>query len=121
MTRGTLGSTDPLGIISIQEGLTGKLLTETIKHEAFHSALRKANRFNGNIVELTSKLTGTGKYVEEFAAELYATKDLWKSAKHPIVNGYMGFSGFVQLGIEGSVMGYAANSIHNYKYNKKFN
>jgi hypothetical protein len=39
LPRGVLGSTDELGNITIQRGLTGRAFEETLRHETVHSVL----------------------------------------------------------------------------------
>lgn len=117
LPKNTLGSTDPLGRISIKEGLTGQLFIDTLKHETFHSALRKSNKLNGNIAELSYQWSKTGRYLEEFSAEFYSSKKFWQSAKHPITNEYVGFVG---LGFEGSIIAAIGNYAYNYRYNVQY-
>lgn len=91
--KGALGATSWTGEITIRPGLTGKLLGETVRHEAIHSLL--SPRSPGFLQASRADLKAWGywnshllRYLEEAAAETYATKSLSMGLKFPLTGGY---------------------------------
>ena len=87
-----LGSTDPIGNITIQRGLTGEELRQTLDHERVH---RFFSPFQGIFAKVRAQLNIAGygnsqllRFTEEAIAEGYSTGSLRKGIMHPLVNGY---------------------------------
>jgi hypothetical protein len=81
------------GEITIQNGLTGPLLTETVRHEAVH---RWLTPIGGSSVRVEARVWGYQnshllKYLEEAAAQTYATGSLRQGLAFPL-NGAYGLS-----------------------------
>jgi RHS repeat-associated protein len=88
LPSGTLGSTDELGNITIQRGLTGKAFTETLRHETVHSVLTPPAPLNRLTVGLYGK-SGLYRYAEKALAEGYATRSIGRGLAFPIAEGYV--------------------------------
>jgi hypothetical protein len=67
---GALGSTDAFGNISVDSGLEGQQLRETLLHEAVHSTYTK---LAGTAISQATYSTAVGQVVEEWVAETFAT------------------------------------------------
>src|SRR5262249_27279829 len=95
---GVYGETDPAtGHITIQRGLTGQDLVETLRHETVHSVISQAlGRGSGARGWLYGK-SSVVRYAEEALAEGYATRSLSRGLAFPLTNGYVSPWG---LGIE---------------------
>lgn len=94
---GVLGSTDELGNITIQRGLSGKVFEETLRHETVHSVLTPRAPLNRLTVGLYNK-SGLYRYAEEALAEGYALRSVRAGLAFPLREGYV--SG-IRLGLEG--------------------
>ena len=87
-----LGSTDPIGNITIQRGLSGAELRQTLDHERVH---RFFSPFQGAFAKLRAQFNIAGynnsqllRFTEEAIAEGYSTGSVQKGILHPLVNGY---------------------------------
>lgn len=101
---GALGGTLPDGTILIQRGLEGRMLLETLRHELLHSALRQLPPVRFVVVRLYpwSRLW---RYLEEAAAEGYATGRPLAAAVFPIREGYVTVRGLVSEAVGAAVAG----------------
>ena len=112
LPNGVLGSTDINGNITIQNGLTGKIFDETLRHETVHSILTPPAPFNQITIGLYS-YSGLYRYAEEAAAETYGTGSLWQGLRFPIANGYVSIPRLgVELAVAGSGAGAASYGIY---------
>jgi hypothetical protein len=92
-TGGALGTTDKFGNITVQPGLSGRQLDETVRHEAVHRFF--SPRPGGLIQEVRADL-GIGayqrsalvRYLEEGLAEGFATRSLRVGLRYPVEAGY---------------------------------
>ena len=91
-TNGSLGVTDKFGKITIQPGLTGQALNETVRHEGVHQFL--SPRY-GPFIETRANVGIWGyqnshmtRYIEEAIAETVATRNLFKGLLFPIRGDY---------------------------------
>jgi len=85
-----LGQTDMLGNIVLQRGLTGRVYTETLRHEAVHRWLSPLYGPIG-LREARGALKWWGynkshflKYTEEALAEMYATRSIADGLRFPL-------------------------------------
>jgi len=92
-TGGMLGVTDRYGNITIQEGLSGRVLTETVRHEGVHRFLSPRNtgpinRFRADLGMAAYSRSHLLRYIEEAAAETVGTGNLLKGLRFPLQNDY---------------------------------
>jgi hypothetical protein len=104
---GVLGSTDELGNITIQQGLTGQVFRETLRHETVHSVLTPRAPFNKITIGLYEH-SGLYRYAEEALAEGYGTGNVFKGLRFPIKNGYV--SG-TRVAAEAGLLGVAGGGV----------
>ncbi len=114
---GSLGGTDKLtGQILIQPGLTGQDLIETVRHEAIHHWLVPTSfpgahplaRLHAAVFDHSSIWT----YLEEAAAETFATRSFAQGLAFPKTEGYVTIrqlvgEGAIILGTAGGAVGAA--------------
>lgn len=89
-----LGETDKFGNITLKNGLEGKVFEETLRHENVHSFLSPAE--GGAVQEARANfgVWAYGKsdllrYIEEAAAETYATRSLTRGLAFPVTHRYV--------------------------------
>ena len=84
----TLGSTDSLGRITVQQGLTGQTLRETVRHETVHSVLTPRNPALAARTLRAYDKSHLYRYAEEALAEGYGTGSLIHGLRFPLQGGY---------------------------------
>ena len=91
-TNGALGITDKYGNITIQPGLRGQVLKETVRHEAVHRFLSPRS---GPFLELRANIGAWAyhkshlvQYIEEAIAETVGTRSLTHGLLFPFRGGY---------------------------------
>jgi len=120
-TGGVLGTTDKFGNITIQPGLTGKALNETVRHEAVHRFFSPSPGVIGNVradIGMAAyRQSHLVRYLEEGIAETFATGSLRHGLAYPISAGYVSGSrvfvegiGYVTLTASGVYVGYTLGS-----------
>ena len=102
-TKGALGTTDKFGNITIQSGLRGQILRETVRHEAVHRLF--SPRPTSFLGELRADIGMAGyrnssllRFTEEAIAESYATRSLAQGLKFPFAAGYVTPAGVAMEG-----------------------
>lgn len=93
-TNGALGVTDRFGNITIQPGLTGQTLRETVVHEGVHRFFSPRNtgpinRFRAFVGEQAYGRSHLVRYIEEGLAEGIATGSLRTGLTYPVRAGYV--------------------------------
>jgi hypothetical protein len=108
-----LGGTLPDGTILIRRGLQGRVLLETLRHELIHSALRQLPPVRFVVVRLYP-CSQLWRYLEEAAAEGYATGRPFAAALFPIREGYVTVKGLVgeTLATAAAATGLGASAWH---------
>jgi hypothetical protein len=108
----TMGQTDWGGNITINQGVHGADLAETIRHEAVHAALTPPAPLQNVRAQLYSH-SHLYRAAEEAAAETYATGSLTQGLKFPLTHGYVtpGRLGLETAAVGGAVGG-AAFGVH---------
>ncbi len=101
----TLGYTTPSGDVFLQPGLTDAQKVYVLEHESVHIFFSPSG--TGPIAVARQSLGQWGydnsqllRYIEEAAAETYATGSLWQGLRFPLRNGYVTWSGLL---LEGGV------------------
>jgi len=124
-TGGPLGSTDRFGNITIQSGLTGKVLNETVAHESVHRFLSPRSgpfqNLRATVMEAGYENSHFLRYVEEALAETYATGSLRQGLAFPLQGGY-GLS-VTRIAIEGGgyIIVVGGSSYGAYKLSEQLN
>lgn len=93
-TGGALGVTDKFGNITVRPGLVGRELTETVAHESVHRLLSPRassllGEFRANIGMAAYNRSHFVRYLEEAAAETWATGNLRQGIAFPFRGGYV--------------------------------
>jgi len=92
-TGDNLGITDKFGNITIQPGLTGQVLEETVRHEAVHRFFSPSPGFIGNVradVGMAAyQNSHLVRYMEEAIAEGFATRSVSQGLAFPLREGYV--------------------------------
>jgi hypothetical protein len=93
-TRGALGETDKFGNITIRPGLAGSELTETVAHESVHRLLSPRptgflGEFRADVGMAAYSRSHLVRFLEEAAAETWATGSLRQGVSFPFRNGYV--------------------------------
>jgi RHS repeat-associated protein len=86
--RNTLGSTDEFGRITVQQGLTGQTLRETVRHETVHSVLTPRNPALAARTVAAYERSHLWRYTEEALAEGYGAGSLIHGLRFPLQGGY---------------------------------
>ncbi len=87
---GTLGATDAYtGQITVQRGLTGQALEETLRHESVHAALTSTSSTLAAARNWLYRNSSLYRYSEEALAEAYGTGSLSRGLAFPITAGYV--------------------------------
>ena len=111
---GSLGETDlQTGEITIQQGLTGRVFDEMLRHESVHSILTPSNPLLNTAPAWLYENSQLWRSAEEGAAEAYATRSVSQGLAFPL-EGYgitFGRLGAEGLGV-GAVAGGAAYSLY---------
>jgi hypothetical protein len=94
LPNGVLGSTDKFGNITIQNGLSGRPLLETVRHEKVHAFLspKQGTLFaeaRANFGMFGYNNSSLLRYIEEAAAETVGTGSLYQGLKFPVTHGYV--------------------------------
>jgi hypothetical protein len=85
--RSTLGSTDSAGRITVQQGLTGQTLRETVRHETVHSVLTPRNPALAGRTVAAYEKSHLWRYAEEALAEGYGAGSLSHGLRFPLASG----------------------------------
>jgi RHS repeat-associated protein len=112
---GARGSTDAYGNITIRRGLSGRELTETVRHEAVHRFFSptRPGRFQVARARLGMwgyKNSAFLKYTEEALAEGIATRSVSQGLLFPITHGYVHPA---RLAIETGALGGAGYGLYS--------
>ena len=91
---GVLGATDEFGNITIRRGLRGQQLRQTVRHESVHAFLSPKEgslfgRVRARVGFSAYEKSHLVQYIEEAAAEGYATGSLRCGLAFPIAEGYV--------------------------------
>jgi hypothetical protein len=78
---------------TIQQGLTGQVLDETLRHETVHSVLTPGSLTLASARLWTYQHSSIWRYVEEAAAETYGTRSLAQGLTFPLREGYVSIGG----------------------------
>ncbi len=118
-TDGALGTTDKYGNIRIKPGLKGEELVETVRHEGVHRFLSPKAEFmkepRADLGMSAYQNSHLLRYLEEAAAETFATKSIRKGLLFPVEYGYVSPA---QTLIEGAAYlgGTGAGAYYGYKW-----
>ncbi|MEA2224449.1 MAG: hypothetical protein QOH83_2825, partial [Solirubrobacteraceae bacterium] len=85
--RNLLGSTDSAGRITVQQGLTGQTLRETVRHETVHSVLTPRNPALAGRTVAAYEKSHLWRYTEEALAEGYGAGSLSHGLRFPLASG----------------------------------
>jgi len=104
-THGALGTTDKFGNVTIQPGLTGQTLRETVRHESVHSFLSPRapgalQTTRANLGQWAYNNSSLARYFEEGLAEGYATGSVSTGVTYPLAAGYVSLGG---VAVEGTL------------------
>jgi hypothetical protein len=93
-TGGALGATDKFGNITIRPGLVGTELTETVAHESVHRLLSPRatsllGEFRADVGMAAYNRSHLARFLEEAAAETWATGSLRQGIAFPLREGYV--------------------------------
>ncbi len=92
LPRNIPGETDAFGKITIQRGLAGNALDETVLHESVHRFFSPTSgpfkELRGNLLEYGYNKSDFLRYTEEAIAEGFATGSIRKGLAFPLKNGY---------------------------------
>jgi hypothetical protein len=99
-----LGSTDPLGNITIAPGLPAQVEAQVIRHESVHAFLSPGpgplQQTRANVLAWGYQNSAFLRYTEEALAQGYATRSMSAGLAFPITHGYVTP---LRLGIEVTV------------------
>jgi hypothetical protein len=103
-TGGALGATDKFGNITIQPGLAGRELTETVAHESVHRLLSPRptsflGEFRADVGMAAYSRSHFVRFLEEAAAETWATGSLRQGVAFPFQAGYVSGTRFFVEGV----------------------
>ena len=92
-TGGAMGTTDKFGNVVIDSNLVGEQLLQTVRHEGVHSFLSPSPGVIGNIradIGIAAyQRSHLVQFLEEGAAETWATGSLRQGLSFPLRNGYV--------------------------------